>query len=282
MINIAVLFYLADIPEEDECAILNFSIGANSATGATIKMKVYNLLMCTRMIMRNLQVDDVASKIDQKLLEIPAKERGQSFNAFSAYCKAYGLGNMAGMIIFSLTRWFLFYIHKNEYIIKNTLAAPTSTAAHQKESLKELHTVACNMTQLALSKMGNLHEANRIKHITIPMLVQDLFILNPEVQVVILCMLSSSTAKTATLAEATEVMLSCVRLHSVANKIKSFGEGIAKEILILKASIAASSKVALEIVTIQEDIDKLLSSHEDSVKAKLEEVSKMASVSLCS
>ena len=139
------------------------------------------------------------------------------------------------------------------------------------------------MTPLVLSKMGDLHEANRIKHITIPMLVQDLFILNPEVQMVILCMLASSTAsRTATLAEATEVMLSCVRLHSVANKIKSFGVGIAKEILALKASIAASSKLALGIVTIEEDIDKLLSSHEDSVKAKLEEVSKMASVSLCS
>jgi hypothetical protein len=139
------------------------------------------------------------------------------------------------------------------------------------------------MTPLVFLKMGDLHEANRIKHITIPMLVQDLFILNPEVQMVILCMLASSTAsRTATLAEATDVMLSCVRLHSVANKIKSFGVGIAKEILALKASIAAKPKLALEIVTIQEDIDKLLSSHEDSVKAKLEEVSKMASVSLCS
>jgi 2C-methyl-D-erythritol 2,4-cyclodiphosphate synthase len=71
-------------------------------------------------------------------------------------------------------------------------------------------------------------------------------------------------------------------LHSVANKIKSFGEGIAKEILILKASIAAKPKLALEIVTIQEDIDKLLHIHEESVKMKLDEVSKMASVSLCS
>jgi len=281
VINIAVLFYLADIPEENECAILNFSIGANSATGATIKMKVYNLLMCTRMIMRNLQVDEIAEKVDPKLLDFEATKRGQNFIAFSAYCKAYGLGNMAGMIIFSLTRWFLFYIHKK--LIYFYFAAPTSTATHQKDSLRDLHTVACNMPPLVLSKMGDLHEANRIKHITIPMLVQDLFILNPEVQMVILCMLASSTAsRTATLAEATEVMLSCVRLHSVANKIKSFGVGIAKEILALKASIAASSKLALGIVTIEEDIDKLLSSHEDSVKAKLEEVSKMASVSLCS
>jgi hypothetical protein len=47
--------------------------------------------------------------------------------------------------------------------------------------------------------------------------------------------------------------------------------------LVLKASIEGEGILALK-----EEIIKLLHSHEESVKMKLDEVSKMASVSLCS
>ena len=97
---IAVLFYLADIPEEDEYALLKFSIGANSATGAMIKMKPYNLLTCARLIIRSITIDDnIRETVDAKYLRIEASKRGQDFSAFSDYCKASGLSNMAGMIV---------------------------------------------------------------------------------------------------------------------------------------------------------------------------------------
>ena len=127
-----------------------------------------------------------------------------------------------------------------------------------------------------MKKMGDLHELNKLKNITMDMLSHDLFLNNRDVQMFIINMLA--TGNNITLTEAHETMISSVRLHAVCLTIKAFGETLTKEILALKESIAAASKFA----TIEEDIDKLLSSHEDSVKAKLDEVSRMTSVSLCS
>lgn len=95
-----LLILFADIPEEDESGILNFSIGANSAASATIKMRPYNLINCAMMIMRNLQQDDVVAKIlvDPKYSKMSAAERAKDYHAFADYCKVSGLSNMAGMI----------------------------------------------------------------------------------------------------------------------------------------------------------------------------------------
>ena len=129
-----------------------------------------------------------------------------------------------------------------------------------------------------MKKMGDLHELNKLKNITMDMLSHDLFLNNRDVQMFIINMLA--TGNNITLTEAHETMISSVRLHAVCLKIKAFGETLTKEILELQESIAAASKFAT--IQVLEDIDKLLSSHEDSVKAKLDEVSRMTSVSLCS
>lgn len=147
--------------------------------------------------------------------------------------------------------------------------------SHQQACLRQLHAAACRITSNVMTKMCELHEANKIKHISLDMLSHELFLNHPDSQMFILCMLATGNI---TFAEAVEIMISCIRLHSVCIKIKSFGEILTKDILALKTSIAAASNV--DVTQFKDDIDNLLKSHEDSVTKKLDEVSKMTSVSL--
>lgn len=133
------------------------------------------------------------------------------------------------------------------------------------------------MSPLVWKKMGELHQLNKVKCVTMDMLSNDLFLSNPDVQMTILCMLA--TSKSITLSESVEIMISCIRLYSISIKIKEFGEDIAKFILTLQKSLE-TAPAAKEVKEMKDDVDKLLHSHEESVKTKLDEFAKLASVSM--
>lgn len=133
------------------------------------------------------------------------------------------------------------------------------------------------MSPLVWKKMGELHELGKVKCVSMDMLSHELFLSNPEVQMTILCLLA--TTKSITFLEAVELMISCVRLHSITIKIKNYGEDIAKSILTLQ-KLLETAPATKEIKEMKDDIDKLLHSHEESVTMKLDEFAKLASVSL--